>query len=111
MNIEVYNALIQLIKEGGTLALGGIAIWMTIGLIKTVTVSWLAYLAIKVVSASVVAYHKDTLTNKVLRVTLLSEEVSKKFSDSLDSFNLDSTTILRDIQKSLDDLKKESAKI
>ncbi len=108
---QVANYLLEIIKTGGPIALWGIGIWMTVNLIKIAIVSWLAYLAVKQVSASVVQYHKDTLTNKVLRVTLLSEEVSKKFSDSLDSFSLESTNILKEIEKQLNELKKESIKI
>jgi hypothetical protein len=111
MNIEIYKALIELVRQGGTLALGGIGIWMTIGLIKTVVVSWVVYLAIKQVSVSVVAYHKDILTNKVLRVTLLSEEVSKTLMDTLHSYSQETQDILKDIETRLKDLQKESAKI
>ncbi len=108
---QVASYLVEIIKSGGPMALWGIGIWMTVNLIKVAIISLLAYLAIRQVTSAAVQYHKDTLTNKVLRVTLLSEEVSKKFSDSLDSFSLESTSILKEIEKQLNELKKESIKI
>jgi len=108
MNIEIYNALIELVKQGGSLALWGVGIWLGFKLLQVLVVCSVLYLVVGLITHCIIQIHGERNKAKGLRVHLLSEEVSTRFSKELDKFSEESLGILKGMQERLDSLSKKS---
>ena len=104
MNVELLKAVIGLIQQGGWFALGGIALWGIMQLIKVCLVVFL----IKAIATLVYKGYSNTLSLKLLHkdkaVSLLSEEVSEKLYKDLETFQQSTGQAMKDFLKESGDL-------
>jgi len=106
MNIELMKALISLVQQGGWFAIGGVAIWGTIGIIKVCLVVYL----VKIIITFCYKGYSNQLSLKALQrkesIVLLSEEVSKKLCTTLETFQKDTTEAMQYFLKESEDILK-----
>lgn len=98
MTLEMYKALIELVQQGGTLALWGVGIWLVFTTVKVAILSLVAYLVVRSVVGAVVTVHNARLAYKATQVSLLSKEVTKDLIAYLDSFRDSLTGLLKDLE-------------
>ena len=110
MNEQIGALLIEIIKQGGILALWGIGIWLVIGLLRVTTICLAIYLVVKVVCQAITTNYKVHKEQQAMRVHLLSEECSRKVSQALDSFSKESLTVVNELKLQLIELKKHFKK-
>lgn len=106
----IMNGIIELVKQGGPLALWGIFIWLGLNLIKLVVVSVVFYLVVKTICNTITTNYKVHKECKSQRISLLSETISHQVSDSLNTFSKESGALATELTKLLRELKESSAK-
>lgn len=110
MNIEIYHALIELIKQGGTLALWGIAIWLVISLMKVLAICLVVYLVGRLISKTILGICKTQADFKATQVPLLSQAISGKLLQTLEDYHQSVNLLLRSLQEQLNRLNTASEK-
>ena len=107
MNTEVImNGLVEIIKQGGPLALGGVAIWLIIGLVKVLVVLWVVYLVVKIVCKTILDYKVASFK----QVQLLSQEVSSNLVMAMEAFTASGEQLFKKFESQLEELKKSAPK-
>ena len=104
------NGLIELVKQGGPLALWGITIWLIVGLVRSLVICLVLYFIVKLVVNCINNNYKISKEVSGQRVQLFSQEVSQRFQTSMDNFLKDSSAILKELETQLKDLKEKSTK-
>ena len=106
--LEICKALVGLVKEGGTIGLWGLAIWLGFGLIKIGLIGGLIWACIRLVSLAVLQFlslrfltHKDS-------VSILSKQASKHLMDSVKHYQDSTQTAMKDFMKDAKDLLEKS---
>ena len=110
INATIMNTLIELLKTGGPMALWGLAIWLLLGLVRTVVLCLVIYLVIKQICLTIRETYKVSKELRDSKIHLLSQEVSKQFSDSLEDFQKNTERILKNLETALNTLSSKSEK-
>jgi hypothetical protein len=105
INREIMVTLVELLKQGGPLALWGLGIWLIVGVLKILVVSGVVYLVVRLISHTLITCYKINKGASVQRIHLLSQEVSKQLTDSLDNFSRESLAVVSELKKQLAELK------
>lgn len=106
MEQTIMNGLLELVKTGGPLALWGISIWLILGIVRISVVVLAAYLAVKVICQTIQVNYKIKHEINTQRVHLLSEQVSRQLTDSLNSFTKESLVVVNELKAQLTELKE-----
>ncbi len=105
MNIEIYNALLELVKQGGHLALWGIFIWLFLGIIRLTIICLATYLVVKVVCRTISDNYKISKTLQDTKVTLVGSEVASRLLAGMEERDTAFKTIFTDLNAQLHELK------
>ena len=106
----ILDALVEIIKTGGLMALWGISIWLIIGLVKLVVFCLAVYFIIQMICNTISNNYKIHKELDSRRIHLLSSQVSQDLCNSLDSMNKEFLAILRELEKKLNELSATSKK-
>ena len=102
----VMDGLIELLKQGGPMALWGVAIWMGIRFLQVLSVVWgLVYVVCRLLS-TLDRYHQCQAEVLSKRITLVSKRLEDKFEKVLMEF----TTNVDHIAEKLNTLCPPSSK-
>ena len=101
MDIKIMEALIELVKQGGTLALWGIGLWGLIGILKLSITGGVIWLIWHSMTACFKHYWDSKLTIRTQNISLISKEVSDKLSTTLSDFR-------SEVKNAMSDFLKES---
>jgi len=107
MSDTILNALIELVKAGGPLALWGIGIWLSFTVFKVFLVGLVGYLVVRTVCNTVISVYQASLNHKREQVSLLSKEVIKDLTTYLDSFRDSLSALLKDLELQFQASRKE----
>lgn len=112
MDTQILQALIGLVKQGGEMALWGVAIYLVMQLLKILAIGGSIWACIKTVTAAYQHCWDSKLSSKASSVQLLATEVQKHILDMLKDYNESVSTILKDLGTQLkelsENLKKET---
>ena len=103
-NVEILTVLVEMMKQGGIYAIGGMTIWLVFMTCKTGLICWVLY---KVFHLGYQAFRHNTtlsLIRKGESVQLLSEEVSDKLYKDLEGFQESTSRAMRDFLAESKDL-------
>ena len=89
--VELTKALVEMVKQGGTIAIWGIFIWMSLSIIKSGLFLWVVYLVIRLVCNNVNSYQTLKLLGHKEQISLLSPKVSRRLEEFLKEYR-DTTT-------------------
>jgi len=110
INATIMNTLVELLKAGGPMALWGLSIWLVLGLVRMALLCLVIYLVVKQVCQTIRDNYRVSKELRDSKIHLLSQEVSKQFSDSLEDFQENTERILKDLEKALNSLNSKSEK-
>jgi len=102
----IMEGLVELVKQGGPLALWGIGIWLIVGLIKIFVVCLFLALAIRLITNCIANCYKINKEVSAQRIQILSHQVSDKLTTSLDNFLKESLVVVNELKVQLKELKE-----
>ena len=109
--LEIAKALVEMVKQGGTLAIWGIFVWLILGIVKTgIVLCFLAWV-VRLVVFGVSNYHTLRFLNRKDNIQLLSKKCSKDLVDLVRQYQNDTTQAMKDFMKDAKDLLKPSKEI
>lgn len=108
INGQIMSTLLELLKQGGPMALWGMAIWLTVGLIRLIVICSMVYLVTRTVKATVLGVYKAKLDFKASQISVLTTQVSTHLSQTLEDYHKSVTAILNSIDEHLKLLKEKS---
>jgi hypothetical protein len=107
MNAQaVMQGLVEIIKQGGPLALWGVGLWLLIGLMRIFLVGLVVYLVVKIVCRTILDYKVASFK----QVTLVSEQMGKDIASCLDNFVNNAEVLFTKLESQLNELKTNSDK-
>ena len=110
MTEQIGHYLLEIVKAGGPLAIWGVTIWLVFKTLSILLVVLFLYLTSRVVCNCVTTNYKVSKELSAQRIHLLSQEISGRMEQALDSFSKDCLTAVRELKVLLDELKKPSKK-
>ena len=110
MTDQIGHYLLEIVKAGGPLAIWGVTIWLVFKVLGIFLVMLFLYLGVKVVCQCISNNYKVDKELSAQQVHLLSQEVSGRMEQALDSFSKDCLTAVRELKVLLEGLKKPSKK-
>lgn len=111
MTDTIGHYLLEIVKAGGPLALWGIFIWVSLGIVRLSIVCLIVYMALKVICNTITTNYKISKEIRDSKISLISEQVSQILTKTLQDFSQETQAILKDIEKELKELKKPSKEI
>ena len=108
MQKEILEALVEMIRQGGTLAVWGIFVYLLMGIIKVAVTGGFLWITIKCVATNWRGYLERKLDSKAQSLKVFSDKASTRLVSCLDSYHKEVEIILKDIQTQLENLKKNS---
>lgn len=110
MTETIMQCLVEMIKQGGQLAIWGIFIWVGFSAVKVVSVVLGLVVIVRLVMHTIHNCYKINKETQSQRIHILSESISSKLEKSLDEFQSQSISVLKELQKELEELSKRSGK-
>jgi len=107
MEDKILQAIIMMIKEGGTLAIWGILAYGLIGILKIVSIGGIIWLVISGVKNMLCHYWDSNNKQRSKEVSLISKEASDSLMECLKKYSEKLQRILTDVEKRLDLLDKK----
>lgn len=108
--VELTRALVEMVKQGGYLAIWGIFVWMTLGIIKIGLILYLVAWVVRSVLTSIDNYHTLKHINKQHQISLLPSKTAKHLENILKEFRDTTTSAMKDFIKESQGLLKNSTK-
>jgi hypothetical protein len=94
--VELTKALVEMVKQGGTLAIWGIFVWMTLGIVKSGLLLGAVYLVIRLICNNINSYQCLKHFSNKEQVSLLSPKVSRRLEDFLKEYRDTTTKAMKD---------------
>ncbi len=113
MYLEIAKALVEMVKQGGTLAIWGIFVWMTLGIIKVAIILGFLGWVVRLVVFSISNYTTLKFLSNKDNVVLLSKKTSKYLVDLVRGYQENTTKAMKDFimdARSLLQTSKEKTK-
>lgn len=107
MAVEILNALVELVKQGGTIALWGIGIWLTLTGFKVCLVVWAVWLMVYKVCNLCLNYLMLRFISNKDKVSLISEQASQTILQSLKCYQDETSSSMKDLLEHVKDLMKK----
>ena len=112
--LEILKALIDIVKEGGMLGLWGLGIYLVLNLVRLLAVIWVIYNIVKLIMQTITNFFTIKLLGHKERISLVSEDVSKKLQETIGTFSKDmkcaTTEFIRDAKDLLQESKTQEKK-
>lgn len=106
INATIMSTLVELLKQGGPIALWGLGLWLFFSIIRFVVVSLTVYLVVKIVCQTISTNYKISKEISGQRIQLVSEKVSERLETALKSFSEKAGVLLEDLEKLVKNLQK-----
>jgi len=110
MSEQILAAIVEMVKQGGTLAIWGILAWGGIQLLKIFLIGGTICLVLRMISRVFSECHSRQCSVKQEQVSLISKELEGRLLKTLKDYSESVNGILTDISLQLSGLKKESEK-
>ena len=108
MNLDIMNALVELVKQGGRYAIWGIAIYGVIQFLKLVVVSWVVWSTLRHLFNSLQNFLTLRFMANKDKVTLLGKEASSHLLVMVKDYQDTTSQAMRSL---LEDVKNLSEKL
>jgi len=105
MQQELLSALVELVKEGGTLALWGVFVWFLMQIIKVGVIGGILWGIVRSLCHLVQRIYSAKLDFKEKQVPIISEQASSTVISCLDSYQNSVNKVLERIDSQLEKLK------
>lgn len=110
MDKEILNALIEMIRSGGTLAIWGIVTYSLMQILKIAVTGGILCWIVSALCSLVKHCWDNYQREKATRVSLLSQDLTTKFTEVFSALSAEITTLLRELRTQFEDLRNSSAK-
>lgn len=108
MEMQILNALVDLVKQGGAMALWGIGIYLTVQLAKVVVIWGLTTVMVRILSEAFFKVMGLRLLIRKDSISLISSKASEHITTALTEWSDKVTAVVQELEKKLSDLKKNS---
>ena len=106
--IEMFKALIEIVKQGGLYAIWGIVAWFGMGIIKIAVIGGIIWGIIRLVAYSVQTYLCLRLISRKEHIQILSNKCSKHIIASIKDYQNTTSQAMLDLVKDVKDLLEKS---
>lgn len=105
MEKEILTALVEMVKQGGTLAIVGIGVYWLMAILKLAVHGGIVWLVFHLICKTFIRAWELRLDKRNSTITLLSEQASKDICNRFQDISSETTAILKDIEAELKVLK------
>ena len=104
MEKEILNAIVEMVKQGGQLAVWGVFVYLFMQIVKVGTIGGITWLIVKTLCQTLARCWELAQDRRKEAITLLSTDLQSKMVDSLEGFQKSTTAILAVFEQRLADL-------
>lgn len=108
MEKEILTALVEMVKQGGTLAIIGIGVYWLMAILKLAVHGGILWVVCRLACSTIVRCLELRLDKRNSTISLLSKECATSICTTLDSIAKEQQAILKDIDEELRALKTQS---
>lgn len=101
MEKEILNAIVEMVKQGGQLAVWGVFVYLFMQIVKAGTIGGITWLIVKTLCQTLSRCWELAQDRRKEAITLLSSDLQTKLLASLTEFQGSTTTILQDLENRL----------
>lgn len=110
MDKEILSAILEMVKAGGTYAIWGIVAYWFMQLLTIVTKGGIVWGIISTICSLIKHCWDNYQQAKSTRVSLLSEDITNKFSQTWANVSVEVSGLARELRTQLEELRKSSQK-
>lgn len=107
-HIQILNALVEMVKQGGYYAIWGIAIYLITGLVKLSLILWVSYSVIQQVLLTLGSYMCLKFVSNKDKITLLSNTSMEALTSAIQTYQTSTEAAMRSFTTEAKDLLMKS---
>lgn len=108
MEKEILQALVEMVKSGGQMAIIGIGVYWLMVILKVAVHGGVLWLLGRLVCSTIIRCLELRLDKRNSTISLLSKEVAEEMCNRFQEISEEQSVILKDIEEELKRLKSES---
>lgn len=108
MEKEILNAIVEMVRQGGQLAVWGVFVYLFMQILKVAVSGGIIWIIIRTICTTFLGGLELHIRKRSEEITLLSEEVSASLTNTLEQYSKSMTEVLESIERQMKNCSKDS---